>query len=149
MTYSITPFSPTDRPDWERLYRAYADFYQVPMNEQILDQVWQWATDDEQAFFGLLARDTNGQAVGLMHYRAMQSPLRGTMVGFLDDLFVDPEVRGSGLVDQMFEELKAQADKQGWPFVRWITAETNYRARAVYDRLADTTPWLTYQLNCR
>ncbi|WP_238377070.1 hypothetical protein [Neptunomonas antarctica] len=34
----------------------------------------------------------------------------------------------------------------GWPLVRWITAENNYRARSVYDKLATKTHWQTYQL---
>jgi hypothetical protein len=30
--------------------------------------------------------------------------------------------------------------------IRWITAENNYRARGVYDRLATRTNWVTYDL---
>ena len=36
-------------------------------------------------------------------------------------------------------------EEQGWPVIRWITAENNYRARALYDRLSDKTHWVTYQ----
>ena len=95
MAISVTTPQAADRDDWERLYRGYAAFYQVPMNEQILDTVWGWIHDDEQAFFGLLARDAAGRAVGLAHCRSMASPLRGAIVGFLDDLFVDGEQRGN------------------------------------------------------
>jgi hypothetical protein len=30
--------------------------------------------------------------------------------------------------------------------IRWITREDNYRARAVYDRIATKTNWTTYDL---
>ena len=30
--------------------------------------------------------------------------------------------------------------------IRWITAEDNYRGRAVYDRVAVKTKWLTYEI---
>jgi hypothetical protein len=30
--------------------------------------------------------------------------------------------------------------------IRWITADDNYRARAVYDRVATRTKWVTYDL---
>jgi hypothetical protein len=30
--------------------------------------------------------------------------------------------------------------------IRWITAEDNYRARGVYDRVAVRTPWVTYDI---
>lgn len=82
-----------------------------------------------------------------MHYRGMPSPLRGAEVGFLDDLFVDPDYRSRGVAEQMFVRLQQEFQAQNWPFVRWVTAENNYRARAVYDRVADNILWHTYQLN--
>ena len=136
-----------DREAWALLYRGYAEFYQVPMTDGILDTVWQWIRDDGNPFFGLIAKDEQGRAVGLMHCRQMPSPLRGALVGFLDDLFVLPEARGQGVVEQLYAALESLGREQGWPLIRWITAEDNGRARAVYDKLADRTHWVTYQLN--
>ena len=82
-----------------------------------------------------------------MHCRDMVSPLRGAHVGLLDDLFVLPECRGQQVVEQLFVRLEKEAQHHNWTAVRWITAEDNYRARAVYDRLAEQTIWKTYQLN--
>ncbi|MCG6657238.1 GNAT family N-acetyltransferase [Halomonas campisalis] len=146
MTTSL--YSPTeqDRADWQRLYRGYADYYGKPMSEEILDTVWGWIHAPDEPFYCRLARSSAGEAIGLMHYRAMPSPLRGTRIGFLDDLFVDPAHRGSGTVDTMLEALGEEARRQGWPLVRWITREHNYRARAVYDRCARHTDWQTYEL---
>lgn len=146
MSITVTPLGTDERELWESLYRGYADFYQMPMEQQTLDRVWGWIFDPENRFFALIAKDENGNGVGLMHYREMPSPLRGAQVGFLDDLYVAPSSRGEGVVDLLFERLTRESEAQGWPFVRWITAENNYRGRAVYDRLADKTQWLTYQL---
>ena len=144
----VAPLSLEDREQWEALYKNYALFYQVPMNQSILDTVWSWIFDDQTQFFALVAKDDKGSALGFMHYREMLSPLRGTTVGFLDDLYIDESVRGDGVVEQLFEALGTSAKAQGWPHVRWITAENNYRARAVYDKLASKTHWQTYQLIC-
>ncbi len=146
MTWTISPPVENDKAAWQRLYHSYAEFYNVPMNDEILDTVWQWIHDNNEAFYALLAKDQQGNAVGFMHFRAMKSPLRGKDVGFLDDLFINPDCRGSGLLDAMFDTLKRSAVEQDWPFVRWITAENNYRGRGAYDRLANKTQWLTYQL---
>ncbi|TDR56699.1 acetyltransferase (GNAT) family protein [Halomonas ventosae] len=146
MTLTISIPGDTDHDDWRRLYRGYAEYYGMPMDESTLATVWDWIQDGTR-LQGLLARDANGQAVGLMHFRAMPSPLRGAIVGFLDDLFVDPAHRGTGAVDEMMEALRQEARRQGWPFVRWITRENNYRARGVYDRCAKRTDWVTYQLD--
>ncbi len=146
MKVSVTPVAKADREQWGLLYQGYAAFYQVPMNDDILDAVWSWIHDDANPFFGLIAKDANGLALGLMHCRQMPSPLRGAQVGFLDDLFVAPDARGQGVVMALYEALNALGKQQGWPFIRWITAENNYRARAIYDRLSDKTHWVTYQM---
>jgi len=146
MTIAIQTPEPGDRGDWERLYRGYAEFYEVPMNDTILQTVWDWIFDADKAFYCILAKDGAGVGIGLMHYRAMFSPLRGSIAGFLDDLYVDPAARGQGAVNRLFETLESRAREQGWPVIRWITRDNNYRARAVYDRVATRTDWITYEL---
>jgi ribosomal protein S18 acetylase RimI-like enzyme len=128
------------------MYHGYAEFYRVPMNDEILETVWSWIHDASNPFFGLIAKDEAGDALGFMHCREMASPLRGAHVGFLDDLFVRPEARGLGVVEALYESLGDLARERGWPFVRWITAQDNHRARAVYDRLSSKTDWVTYQM---
>jgi len=135
-----------DKAQWEALYYGYATFYKVPMNQEILDNVWAWIMDVDHGFYCLLAKDETGQCVGFMHYRAMPSPLRGKMVGFLDDLFVEPKCRGNGVVEALYEALNRSAKDKGWPFMRWITADNNYRGRGVYDKLSQRTHWITYQM---
>lgn len=147
MNITVTEAKAADYDAWASLYRGYADFYQVAVNDDILQQVWGWIMDPAQAFYCHVACDENGELIGLIHYRAMASPLRGKMVGFLDDLFVAPKARRQGVAQALLYELKQQAQSHDWPFVRWITAEDNHRARALYERLADKTQWLTYQLN--
>ena len=136
----------SDRQDWEELYYGYAEFYEVPMNQEILDAVWAWIFDAKKSFYALIAKSGDGKAHGIMHYREMASPLRGKLVGFLDDLYVNPKSRGHGVVDALFQALVESAKRKGWPYVRWITAENNYRARRVYDKIAEKTQWITYQL---
>jgi ribosomal protein S18 acetylase RimI-like enzyme len=143
---TVSTIGQADSADWQRLYHGYAEFYQVPMNDEILQTVWGWIHDVDNPFFGLIAKDEAGKALGLMHCRQMPSPLRGAVVGFLDDLFITPEARGQGVVELLYDALNTLAKEQGWPFVRWITADNNYRGRAVYDKLSDKTHWLTYQM---
>jgi len=145
MKISVSRIKIEDRSAWEAMYYGYAEFYQVPMNDEILDTVWSWLFDGAYPFYGLIAKNEQGDAVGFMHCREMPSPLRGAKVGFLDDLFVKPEARGQGAVEALYDALNELASVQDWPFTRWITAENNYRGRAVYDKLADKTHWVTYQ----
>lgn len=146
MNIEVNNLSESDKSEWEKLYRAYAEFYKMPMEQKTLDTVWSWIQNENKDFFGIMAKDEQNQALGFMHFRAMPSPLRGAEVGFLDDLFVLPEARGTDVVDALYEKLNECGNQQGWPFIRWITADNNYRARNVYDKISDKTAWVTYQL---
>jgi GNAT superfamily N-acetyltransferase len=75
----------------------------------------------------------------------MASPLRGTIVGFLDDLYVDPAWRAKKVGRALLDEVAAIGRARGWPFYRWLTADDNYRARGLYDQVAKRTMWITYQ----
>ena len=138
-----------DKEQWRKLYQGYADFYKMPMNEDILDTVWSWIFDEDNKFYAIGVRSSQGKLVGFMHFREMPSPLRGTLIGFLDDLYVHPEYRGSGMVQSLFKELKSLAQKNDWPYVRWITASDNQRARAVYDKISGTIDFVTYQMQSK
>ena len=149
MTITVMPLLESDRQEWEALYHGYATFYKTSVTREGLDAVWAWIFDTAEPFYALGARDVSGKLIGLMHYRAMPSPLRGRKVGFLDDLFVMPEARGTGAVNALFASLEADAKAKGWPLVRWITGDDNYRGRGVYDKLATRTMWITYQMDVK
>ncbi|NYI08247.1 GNAT family N-acetyltransferase [Allostreptomyces psammosilenae] len=148
MTVTVSPARPEDYPRWRELFAGYAEFYEVELTEADVERAWSWIHDPDRSTRCLIARTEDGTPVGLAHYRAEDSPLSGTR-GFLDDLFVDPAHRGGGVVDALLDELRRVAVAQGWPSVRWRTAEDNYRARAAYDRHAVRTPFLTYAMDAR
>lgn len=146
MKMTVKRLAEDDRDQWEALYHDYAAFYQMPMDSDILDTVWSWIFDSEYPFYALIAKDDKGNAIGLAHCREMPSPLRGAFVGFLDDLYVKPDCRGSDCVQSLYDGLRELGEEKDWPFIRWITAEDNYRARTSYDKVAEKTHWITYQM---
>ena len=147
MVITVSHLAEEDKKEWQKLYHGYAEFYNMPMEQKTLDTVWSWIHDEEKEFYCLIANNDKNQGIGLMHFRAMPSPLRGTDVGFLDDLFITPEARGTDAIHLLYAKLNNFGSRRGWPLIRWITAENNYRARNVYDKIADKTAWVTYQLD--
>lgn len=149
MTKFRTNFvSAVDKADWRVLFDGYADFYAVAMNDEVADRVWTWLLDPSHVLEGLLTRDSNGLAVGIAHVRACPRSLGGYDIGFLDDIFVLPEARGSGVADAMFAALKDFAVNRGWPTIRWITQNFNERGRAFYDRYTGgPSDFILYQWN--
>ena len=134
-----------DKEQWEKLYKDYADFYKVKMNNKILQKVWSWLHDKNHEIEGLVY-EINGNIVGLAHYRRMPRPLKGKDIGFLDDLFVSPKFRGQKIGEQILSELKKISKSKGWNLVRWITRNDNIRAKSLYDRVAEKTTWDLYEL---
>ena len=132
------------REDWERLYAGYAAFYRVTQTAEMRATVWGWIHDPAHEVEALVAEAESGRAIGLAHFRAFARPLSATTGGFLDDLFVDPTLRGRRVADALIEAVAAVGRERGWSVIRWITADDNYRARGVYDRLATRTMWITY-----
>ncbi len=143
----VRPVEPGDFSDWVRLFRGYAEFYGRSLTDEQLRLVWSWI-HDEQVVTALLVvpAEGDGTAVGLAHLRSWIRPLRAARCGYLDDLFVDPSARGTGAVDALFVAINTLAVAQGWDVVRWTTAEDNHRAQAAYDRVADRTTWVTYDM---
>ena len=136
-----------DLTAWSKLYDGYASFYKVHMDDQIKERLWDWIHDEQHVIDCFLAVDEHGSPIGFAHIRSMPSPLRGAEVGFLDDLFVDPDYRGGGAAKALFDKLEEHARDKNWPLIRWITADDNYRARNLYDKLSNKTMWNTYQLD--
>ena len=87
-----------------------------------------------------------GTPIGLAHVREFARPLDGSTGLYLDDLFVLPDARGEGAGTALLEKLRDLAQERGLSVVRWITAKDNQTARRLYDRVAEKTKWVTYDL---
>ena len=102
--------------------------------------------DAQNPVNGIVA-SSQKKLTGLAHYREMPSPLRGGNIGFLDDIVVRPEERGSRVASMLLNELKLIGKQKGWDIIRWITRDNNYRARGLYDKLATKTDWNMYEMS--
>lgn len=147
--YSVSFVSRGDQHDWRALFEGYAEFYKTSLTDRIADQVWEWLLDPDHVFEGLIVRDEQGKARGIAHVRACPRSLSGCDIGFVDDMFVDPGVRGSGAADALVAKLKQLAAERGWPSIRWVTQHFNERGRAFYDRYTGgPSDFIMYQLKC-
>lgn len=145
--YSVTPLAESDKADWNRLFQGYAEFYQTALTDKTAAQVWQWLMDPSHVFEGLIMRDADQQAIGIVHFRACPRSLSGGDIGFVDDIFIDPEFRGSGAADVFVARLEVIARERGWPLLRWVTQHFNDRGRAFYDKYTGgPSDFIMYQL---
>ena len=81
-----------------------------------------------------------------MQYSLMHRSLSGGMVVYLSDLFTLPQARGQGVGRALIDHVRAFARARGYSSVRWLTAETNAPARALYDSYAPASGFILYAI---
>ena len=135
-----------DHALWLPLFKAYAAFYNTPLTPQTVATVWDWIHDPANPFWCALAFGADGRPLGLAQYQLMHRSLGGSMVCYLSDLFTTPEARGQGIGRALIDHVRSFARDRGLPNVRWLTAEDNTTARALYDSYAPRTPFILYSI---
>ncbi len=148
MNVIIRPVGETDRAEWERLFQAYAEFYKAAIPDGGFDRVWAWIVDPGNPFWCDVAETDSGRVIGFTQYQLMHRSLGGSMVCYLSDLYVDPDIRGSGAGRAMIDHVLEFAKNAGLPSVRWLTQEFNYPARTLYDTYAAKTDFILYNVPC-
>ena len=135
----------TDKENWSELYNGYANFYKAPMKKEILETLWGWIQDENHIVKGICF-ELEGKIVGIAHYRTMPRPIKGKYIGFLDDLFVEPDFRGQKIAQKLINYLKSLSKANNWDGIRWITHSSNENAKKLYDKIANNTGFELYEL---
>jgi GNAT superfamily N-acetyltransferase len=146
--FTIAPVGEGDLDDLLPLMRAYCDFYEVaPVDADLLGMSRALVADPEREGFQLIARDAAGAAVGFATVFWTWQTLDAARLAVMNDLFVDPGSRGSGLAEALIEACAERARSHGAGALGWQTALDNERAQKVYDRIgARRSQWLDYEL---
>jgi ribosomal protein S18 acetylase RimI-like enzyme len=143
----IRPIEARDASRWRELFCDYGTFYKTAFSDDVLDKVWGWLLDPEHPVSGLVATNGDGVVVGFSVYREHPDTFTAGPTLYLDDLFVDPAARRSGVAAAMLSSLRDLARDKGIAQVRWITAADNVYAQRAYDRIARKTDWVTYEMD--
>ena len=147
----ITRVGEEDLEDLLPLLRGYCDFYGVsPSDEALLAVSRALIADPEREGLQLIARRAGGngvRAVGFATVYWSWQTLSAARLGVMNDLFVAPEARGTGLADRLIAACRERAAEHGAGELAWQTAKDNLRAQAVYERVGGRrSEWLDYSL---
>ncbi|WP_066516251.1 GNAT family N-acetyltransferase [Curtobacterium ammoniigenes] len=95
---------------------------------------------------GAIARDSEGGAVGLVHWLTHPATRTDGDYCYLEDLFVLPSARRSGVGEALIDHVRRWAVDHGCAKVYWLTADSNSTARSLYERVAARTGFVQYQI---
>ena len=143
MSIEIRPVSTTDHAAWLPLWQGYLHFYQSALPAEVSATTWQRFLDQSEPTHAALAwRDA--QAVGLVQWIFHRTNWSVENSCYLQDLFVGADQRGGGIGRLLIEHVYTQAQAAGSSRVYWLTQETNYPGRQLYDRIAERSGFIQY-----
>lgn len=141
----IRPLRQEDQAEWRRLWTAYLAFYETTVAEDVYRSTWARLFDDGHFEPRGLMAESDGKAIGLVHYIFHRTCWAEGDNCYLQDLYADPHMRGKGVGRALIEAVYAKADEAGAANVYWMTQHFNDTARLLYDRVAKQTPFIKYQ----
>jgi len=143
MKVTIRPAQARDEARWRELFDAYTRFYEREPDDAIAKHAWARIHDPRSPVHAAVA-EVDGRVVGIANYLLHESTGSLRPVCYLQDLFVDPQLRGAGVGKQLIDWLVSEMKAHRWSRLYWSTRETNYRARALYDQYTPHSGFLRY-----
>jgi GNAT superfamily N-acetyltransferase len=140
----IRALTEQDHDAWLPLWRGYQSFYKTDIAPEVSAITWSRLLDPQEPMGAALAWDTT-TAVGLVHHIRHRSCWTTGDYIYLQDLFVSPEARGTGIGRKLIEYVYALARAQGCARVHWLTHESNTDAMLLYDRIAERSGFVQYR----
>ena len=129
---AIRELNKADRDDWLFYWRSYIDFYKTSVPESQYELTWTRLLDSDFNLYALVA-EVDGKVCGLVHYTFQESTWAPNNFCLLEDLFVDPALRGPGVGRALIDAVYEIAVKAGSSRLYWNTDATNETARKLYD----------------
>lgn len=140
--------TPDDFAQWLTLWEGYNAFYgregPTALPAVITETTWKRIFDADEPVHALVA-DLEGRLIGLAHFLFHRSTISIAPTCYLQDLFTSKEARGRGVATELIEAVAKEARARGCARVYWQTHETNIRARALYDRIAELSGFIVYR----
>lgn len=140
----IRPLTAADHAVWVPLWQGYLRFYQAEIPAETSAVTWQRFLDPAEPMHAALAWQ-DGVAVGLVHFIYHRSCWTTGDYCYLQDLYVAENTRGAGIGRALIEYVYATARDAGASRVHWLTQETNYTGRQLYDRIGDRSGFIQYR----
>jgi GNAT superfamily N-acetyltransferase len=144
----IRGLTAADYDAWLPLWQAYLRFYRGEASDEVTRETFRRLTGGLDGMTGLVAEDPSGEdggLAGLAHLVFHPSTWASQSYCYLEDLYVAPSARGSGLSRQLIDAVYAEADRRGAVRTYWETQEYNGAARSLYDLVAHRTSFVVYE----
>ncbi len=146
---TVRPVEPGDVPAVVGLVRELADYEHALSEVRMTEEQLHTALfGDSPALFGHVAVGDDGAVVGTALWFLSFSTWRGTHGIHLEDLYVRPQHRGTGLGRELLRTLAATCVERGYDRLEWSVLDWNTPSIDFY-RAAGAVPmdeWTVFRL---
>ena len=139
----IRPVAANDYAAWLPLWQGYQLFYEVHIPETVTATTWPRLLDPAEPVHAALAWQGD-VAIGLVQWVYHRTTWSEKNDCYLSDLFVSPEVRGSGAGRGLIEHVYQVAGEAGCVSVHWLTHESNVVAQHLYNHVGERSGFIQY-----
>ncbi len=145
---TVRPITPDDVPAVVGLVRELAEYeralHEVRLTEE---QLTACLFGDSPALFGHVA-EKDGEVVGIALWFLNFSTWRGTHGIYLEDLYVQPAHRGTGLGKELLRTLAALCVERGYSRLEWWVLDWNTPSIEFYKAVGAQTMdgWTVFRL---
>ena len=145
MTLTIRAIEEKDKDQWLKLWAGYLEFYKSTISSEQTELTWKRLINNELKMFGFVAESEEG-VIGFTHCLFRPSTWTETDYCYLEDLFVDPNIRGKGIGRALMNKVIELAKEKNSKRVYWTTQEFNKTARVLYDSITPVSEFVQYRL---
>jgi GNAT superfamily N-acetyltransferase len=145
MTLTIRAIEEKDKDQWLKLWAGYLEFYKSTISSEQTELTWKRLINNELKMFGFVAESEEG-VIGFTHCLFRPSTWTETDYCYLEDLFVDPSIRGKGVGRALMDKVVDLAKEKKSKRVYWTTQEFNKTARILYDSITPVSEFVQYRL---
>ena len=145
MTLTIRAIEEKDKVQWLKLWAGYLEFYKSTISPEQTELTWKRLINNELKMFGFVAESEEG-IIGFTHCLFRPSTWTETDYCYLEDLFVDPNIRGKGIGRALMKKVFDLAKEKNSKRVYWTTQEFNKTARVLYDSITPVSEFVQYRL---
>ena len=145
--FEITPVKAEDFEQLLPLIVAYQRFYEVEQidEERNRDFFRRFLAPSDDGL--LLGARADGHFLGYacLYWHFSSTLARETVL--MNDLYVEPDARGTGVGRALIEAAAEVARERGAAHLEWATAPDNHTAQRLYDSTgAERSEWIEYEL---
>jgi GNAT superfamily N-acetyltransferase len=134
-----------DFPAWRELWKAYLNFYRAELSAGVTEASFKRLYQQTDGLLGLVGEDEPGTLQGFVHLVFHPSTWSTAPYCYVEDLYVSPGARGTGVAKQLLQSAFAEADRRGASRTYWETQAFNGAARSLYDQVAHLSSFVIYE----